>query len=132
MCSTDISPKTDEILLGNNLDQPAEFADGAFRLIYIDPPFNTGKRGEPTDARNSAGRGRRSNGFCRARLQDANCSRVVVYVDIFDDYMAFIAPRFGEARRILAADGTFYFHIDYREAHYCKLLLDRYSVATRS
>ena len=29
-----------------------------------------------------------------------------------------------QARRLLASEGTLYFHIDYREAHYCKLLLD--------
>ena len=46
------------------------------------------------------------------------------YGDAFDDYLAFLAPRLGEARRLLAPEGTLYFHIDYREAHYCKLLLD--------
>ena len=46
------------------------------------------------------------------------------YPDRYDDYLAFLEPRLREARRVLATDGTLYFHIDYREAHYCKLLLD--------
>jgi len=46
------------------------------------------------------------------------------YADAFDDYLAFLEPRLIEAHRVLALNGTLYFHIDYREAHYCKLLLD--------
>ena len=46
------------------------------------------------------------------------------YSDSFDDYLSFLAPRLEQAHRLLAREGTLYFHIDYREAHYCKLLLD--------
>jgi site-specific DNA-methyltransferase (adenine-specific) len=46
------------------------------------------------------------------------------YLDKFDDYLAFLEPRLREAHRILTANGSLYFHIDYREVHYCKLLLD--------
>ena len=46
------------------------------------------------------------------------------YADHFDDYLAFLMPRFEQARRLLTASGTFYLHVDYREAHYCKLALD--------
>ena len=46
------------------------------------------------------------------------------YRDIFDDYLEFLGPRLVEARRLLKQNGTLYFHIDYREAHYCKVLLD--------
>jgi site-specific DNA-methyltransferase (adenine-specific) len=35
-----------------------------------------------------------------------------------------LAPRLARARLLQAEHGTLYFHIDYREAHYCKLLLD--------
>jgi site-specific DNA-methyltransferase (adenine-specific) len=48
----------------------------------------------------------------------------LAYVDRFNDYLAFLEPRLREAHRLLAESGTLYFHIDYREAHYCKLLLD--------
>ena len=33
----------DQILLGDNLELLTQFDDGEFQLIYIDPPFNTGK-----------------------------------------------------------------------------------------
>ena len=46
------------------------------------------------------------------------------YDDEFADYLAFLEPRLTRARELLAPHGTLYFHIDYREAHYCKLLLD--------
>ena len=46
------------------------------------------------------------------------------YADVFDDFLAFLEPRLVEARRVLTSAGSLYFHIDYREAHYCKVLLD--------
>ena len=46
------------------------------------------------------------------------------YDDRFDDYWAFLEPRLAEAWRLLADDGTLYLHLDYREAHYAKVLLD--------
>ena len=46
------------------------------------------------------------------------------YSDLFDDYLAFLEPRLREAHRVLAPNGTLYFHIDCREVHYCKVLLD--------
>ncbi len=55
----------------------------------------------------------------RTRLLDESS-----YRDDFEDYLAFLEPRLREARRLLDSKGTLYFHIDYREAHYCKLLLD--------
>ena len=47
------------------------------------------------------------------------------YADTFDDYLAFLEPRLREAHRVLKPTGSLYFHIDYREVHYCKVLLDR-------
>ena len=46
------------------------------------------------------------------------------YDDRFDDYWGFLEPRLVEAWRLLADDGTLYLHLDYREAHYAKVLLD--------
>ena len=34
----------DEILLGDNLEILPRFEDGSFQMVYIDPPFNTGKQ----------------------------------------------------------------------------------------
>jgi len=117
------SPSCDEILLAENLTALSEFADAAFQLVYVDPPFNTGRRqarrtveAKPDVCGDRVGfQGRRY----RTRLLAESS-----YEDQFDDYLAFLEPRLREARRLLAVSGTFYLHIDYREAHYAKLLLD--------
>lgn len=117
------SPSCDEIVLAENLTALSEFADAAFQLVYVDPPFNTGRRQsrrtvetKPDVCGDRVGfQGRRY----RTRLLAESS-----YEDQFDDYLAFLEPRLREARRLLAVSGTFYLHIDYREAHYAKLLLD--------
>ncbi len=113
----------DLILHGDNLDLLPEFPDGSFQLIYIDPPFNTGKsqtrRTLATDASEDGARvGFQGRRYTTRLLAESS------YKDSFADYLAFLEPRLEHARRLLARSGTLYFHIDYREAHYCKLLLD--------
>jgi site-specific DNA-methyltransferase (adenine-specific) len=117
------APHADEIILGDNLDVLPQFADASFRLVYIDPPFNTGGvQRRLTLATTADDEGDRA-GFQgrRYRTELLNTSS---YRDSFDDYLAFLEPRLEHARRLLDTAGTLYFHIDYREAHYCKLLLD--------
>jgi site-specific DNA-methyltransferase (adenine-specific) len=110
-------------LLGDNLDVLPEFEDESFQLIYIDPPFNTGKvQNRKTLATVPDPDGDRT-GFKGKRYRTALLAESS-YRDQFDDYLEFLEPRLGEARRLLTQTGTLYFHIDYREAHYCKLLLD--------
>jgi site-specific DNA-methyltransferase (adenine-specific) len=98
-------------------------------LIYIDPPFNTGKtqaRLTLKTVRAPAGGGDR-NGFQGRRYRTERLGRRA-FADAFtssDAYLAFLEPRLREAHRLLAPDGSLYFHIDYREAHYCKVLLDQ-------
>jgi site-specific DNA-methyltransferase (adenine-specific) len=115
--------RDDLILLGDNLDLLPRFADETFQLVYTDPPFNTGRlQRRRTLAAVADADGDRA-GFGGRRYR----TRVLAesaYPDDFDDYLAFLEPRLVQARRLLAATGTLYFHIDYREAHYCKLLLD--------
>ncbi len=97
--------------------------DNQFQLIYIDPPFNTGRRQQrlTLETRRDADGDR--TGFGGRTYTTTERGRIS-YKDLFADYAQFIEPRLTEARRLLAADGTLYFHIDYREAHYCKVLLD--------
>jgi site-specific DNA-methyltransferase (adenine-specific) len=112
-----------ELLLGDNLELLPRFGDGTFQLAYLDPPFNTGRaqtrrtlkvvRDDDGDRKGFGGRRYRSE-----LLETSS------YRDTFADYLAFLEPRLREVRRVLRDDGTLYFHIDYREAHYCKLLLD--------
>ena len=98
--------------------------DGLARLIYIDPPFNTGRAQKRTTLKTRrAAQGDRTGFAGKRYVTEAIASHQ--FTDTFDDYIAFIAPLLEEARRLLAADGTLYFHIDYREVHYCKVLLDR-------
>jgi site-specific DNA-methyltransferase (adenine-specific) len=96
---------------------------GAFDLVYIDPPFNTGRRQrrDTIRVRRDDGGGRVGFGGRRYRSERI---RSLAFDDAHEDYLAFLEPRLTEARRVLAMHGTLYFHIDYREAHYCKLLLD--------
>ncbi|MFI5009120.1 MAG: DNA-methyltransferase [Solirubrobacterales bacterium] len=112
-----------EIILGDNLDVLPRFEDGAFQLIYIDPPFNTGKAQTRKTLQTVPDAGGDRTGFMGRRYKTRLLAESS-YLDMFDDYLAFLEPRLREAHRLLADSGTFYFHIDYREAHYCKLLLD--------
>jgi site-specific DNA-methyltransferase (adenine-specific) len=116
-------PTRDEILLGDNLDLLPRYADGSFQLIYVDPPFNTGKPQRRLTLATAADEEGDRVGFGGRRYRSELLERSS-YRDSFDDYLAFLEPRLREGRRLLAPTGTFYFHIDYREAHYCKLLLD--------
>jgi site-specific DNA-methyltransferase (adenine-specific) len=119
----DESPETDQILLGDNLQLLPAFADRSFQLIYIDPPFNTGHaQVRKTLAVVGDEEGERV-GF-QGRRYRTRLLAESSYRDAFDDYLGFLAPRLEHARRLLRDEGTLYFHIDYREAHHCKLLLD--------
>ena len=118
-----MTPPRSEILLGDNLAVLDRFPDGAFQLVYADPPFNTGRRQRRTTLATVADGAGDRTGFGGRRYR----SRLLAessYRDAFDDYLGFLAPRLEAMRRVLAPTGTLYFHIDYREAHYCKLLLD--------
>ncbi len=111
------------IILGDNLAVLPQLQSGVFQLIYIDPPFNTGKAQTRRTLETVPDREGDRTGFMGRRFKTRLLAESS-YLDEFDDYLAFLDPRLREAHRLLAASGTFYFHIDYREAHYCKLLLD--------
>jgi site-specific DNA-methyltransferase (adenine-specific) len=116
-------PEVDRILLGDNLELLPRFAGQSFQLIYIDPPFNTGKVQARKTLRTMADENGERTGF-QGRRYSTKLLAESSYRDCFEDYLAFLAPRLEQARRLLAREGTLYFHIDYRESHHCKLLLD--------
>ncbi|WP_438354314.1 DNA-methyltransferase [Microbacterium sp. CJ88] len=151
------APGSVEIHLGDNLAVTADFADATFTLIYLDPPFNTGRvqgRAVETarafitpDDRDALAEAPAEPHFAPAAPDpaDRSCSQnnapavrtgfhgrdyarlrgdLRTYDDRFDDYWGFLEPRLAEAWRLLADDGTLYVHLDYREAHYAKVLLD--------
>ena len=98
--------------------------DGAFELIYIDPPFNTGqpRRARRVSVERDEIAGERT-GFAGRRYRSRELSDIV-YADSFADYSAFLRPKLERARELLAPEGTLYVHLDYREAHYVKVSLD--------
>jgi site-specific DNA-methyltransferase (adenine-specific) len=113
------------IVYADNLEYLRTLADGCASLIYIDPPFNTGKRQERCriqtvrDDANGDRTGFKGNRYRTIKLGKSG------YEDTFDDFLAFLAPRLEEAFRLLAPNGSFFLHIDYREVHYCKVLIDQ-------
>lgn len=118
-----IDPNRDNVLHGDNLTLLPQLPSGAFQMIYIDPPFNTGKDQTRRTLETISDEGGDRTGFS-GRSYTTRLLAESSYKDSFDDYLAFLAPRLEEAHRLLDDTGTLYFHIDYREAHYCKLLLD--------
>lgn len=97
--------------------------DGCAQLIYIDPPFNTGRvqsRGSSVTTRTESGNRVGFKGQRYAIVRET----VLSYDDEFADYWGFLEPRLEEAWRLLDQTGTLYLHLDYREAHYAKVLLD--------
>jgi site-specific DNA-methyltransferase (adenine-specific) len=116
-------PAADLVLLGDNLDVLPRFADGSFQLVYADPPFNTGK----TVSRRTLSVLPNENGDrigFQGRRYASRVLKETSFPDAFEDYLGFLEPRVCELHRLLAPSGTLYLHLDYREAHYVKLLLD--------
>ncbi|MFB8188293.1 DNA-methyltransferase [Microbacterium sp. NPDC055988] len=156
---------------GDNLAVAATLPSGSFTLVYLDPPFNTGRtqgrqvvtarrtfttprESEPVteelpefrDPDGETGTGPRRSERGVAETEAAPTAETVptaevrhgfhghayervrgmlrAYDDRFDDYGSFLMPRLEEAWRLLADDGTLYLHLDYREAHYAKVMLD--------
>lgn len=97
--------------------------DESFQLIYLDPPFNTGRAQQRTALRTiRSPRGGRV-GFAGQTYETIK-GQVTSYDDTFADYWEFLEPRLAQAWRLLDRTGTLYLHLDYREVHYAKVLLD--------
>lgn len=119
-----IKKGTVKIIHGDNLDVLRSFSDGEFNLIYIDPPFNTGKiQNRKTIKVHQDSAGDRI-GFGDKKYKTEHIGDIG-YSDIFDDYLEFLRPRLEESYRVLAPNGALCFHIDQRESHYCKVMLDK-------
>jgi site-specific DNA-methyltransferase (adenine-specific) len=113
----------DLVIQGDSAHVLAALPEQTFDLIYVDPPFNTGR----SQARHTLSVTARPDGERTGfggRRYSAQLLRTLSFEDSFQDYLSFLEPRLRRARELLAPHGTLYFHIDYREAHYCKLLLD--------
>jgi site-specific DNA-methyltransferase (adenine-specific) len=111
------------IVQGDNLEVLRGLETGSVALIYIDPPFNTGKRQARTRLKTVRDDAGDRTGFKGQRYRTEKVGGTS-YADSFDDFLGFLRPRLEEAYRVLAPAGSLFFHIDYREVHYCKVMLD--------
>jgi site-specific DNA-methyltransferase (adenine-specific) len=115
------------IVHGDNLGVLQRMDSDSVELIYVDPPFNTGKqqsRKQLKTVRDDAGD---RVGFGGHRYRTTVLPKAAAhsgYGDSFDDFIGFLRPRLLEAHRVLSPTGSLFFHIDYREVHYCKVMLD--------
>ncbi len=112
------------IFHSDNLTALRTLPDESVDLIYVDPPFNTGttqRRARIRTVQDDAGD---RTGFGGRRYRTETLGSAPAYADIFDDYLGFLRPRLTEAHRVLTSKGSLFFHIDPREVHYCKVLLD--------
>jgi site-specific DNA-methyltransferase (adenine-specific) len=115
------------IVQGDNLAVLQGMAAGSVELIYVDPPFNTGKRQSRTQMKTIRDEQGDRVGFGGRRYRTEVLAEQAGgggYGDRFEDFPAFLRPRMVEAYRVLTATGSLLFHIDYREVHYCKVMLD--------
>ncbi len=131
--SNHVSTARNQILLGDNLPHLRRMADASAALIYIDPPFNTGRMQRRTRIKTTAvaaATAGQSDGGDRTGFGGRRYATEVIddgdkgYADSFDDYIGFLRPRLIEAHRILTATGSLFFHIDWRESARCRLLLE--------
>ncbi len=113
-----------KVIFSDNLEALASVPDESAALVYIDPPFNTGR----TQSRTTISTVRDEASGDRTGFQGKRYRTIEIgtsgYADAFDDYLGFLEPRLREARRVLKPNGSFFLHVDYREVHYCKVLLD--------
>jgi site-specific DNA-methyltransferase (adenine-specific) len=118
------SPDGDNLVVhGDNLPALAQLPDESFRLIYIDPPFNTGRVQSRQTMKTVRAVGGARKGF-QGREYETVKGLLYGYDDAFADYWEFLEPRLEEAWRLLDDRGTLYLHLDWREVHYAKVILD--------
>ena len=113
-----------KVYFSDNLMVLRQIPSESIDLIYIDPPFNTGRVQSRKRFKTVQDESGDRVGFS-GRTYKSEVLSENGYGDSFDDYTAFLKPRLQEAWRVLKPKGCLYFHIDYREVHYCKVMLDQ-------
>jgi site-specific DNA-methyltransferase (adenine-specific) len=118
-----LRPDRDLVVHGDNLGVLQRLETASFRLVYLDPPFNTGREQRRERLSTTASAEGDRTGFGGRRYATTRLGGAA-FADAFADYLGFLEPRLRELHRLLDDQGTLYLHLDYREAHACKLLLD--------
>lgn len=115
----------DLVVRAENLEALEELPEGSFAMVYVDPPFNTGRAQVRRTLRTTPAAAEASDrrGF-QGRTYASVLETLSRYDDAFEDYWGFLLPRLEQARRLLREDGTLYLHLDYREVHYAKVMCD--------
>jgi site-specific DNA-methyltransferase (adenine-specific) len=114
-----------QIILGDNAEVLAKLPENFARLMYIDPPFNTGNAQRRDRIRVQTTDGAGDRGGFGGRRYDVQRVESGSYEDRFDDFEAFLMPRIERALRCLTPDASLFVHLDFREVHYIKVALDR-------
>ena len=112
------------IVEAESIDLLRHVPNSSVDLVYIDPPFNTGKTRTLTRIRTEQDASGDRVGFQGKRYR-TQVLGTRSYADSFDDFLAFLSPHLEEFHRVLCSSGSLFVHLDYREAHYCKVELDR-------
>jgi site-specific DNA-methyltransferase (adenine-specific) len=120
----DVQSNQSTVYFCDNLEFLRQMPTESVALIYIDPPFNTGKAQKRTQIKTVRDENGDRVGFQGRRYRTQEIA-TRSFDDEFEDYIGFLTPRLEEAHRVLSPSGALYFHIDFREVHYCKVLLDR-------
>ncbi len=118
-----MSVPTLDIHFGDNLEVLKSFDSGSFDMIYIDPPFNTGRTQARTRIKTVRDDAGDRKGFKGQQYRTVRMG-TKAFADTFDDFMVFLEPRILEAQRLLKSNGSFFLHLDYREVHYAKVMCD--------
>ena len=105
------------------MDVLKEMESGSVNLVYVDPPFNTGKiqsrkRIETVRSEDGDRIGFKGHTYKTRVLGEQS------FFDIYDDYIRFLRDRIEQTERVLTSDGSFFLHLDYREIHYAKVMCD--------
>ncbi len=116
--------KIAKLYVGDNLEILRSLSSESFDLIYIDPPFNTGKVQKRTQIKTEQDDSGDRVGF-QGKVYKTTELGTKSYEDSFDDYLGFLVPRIKEAFRLLKKNGSFFLHLDYREVHYAKIECDK-------
>ena len=111
------------IVYGDNIKLLSKIPNKTIDFIYIDPPFNTGKKQWKYEKKKAIASEHGKHSF--GRLYETKITEITNgYQDKFEDYIDFLKQRLVHAYRILKDNGSIIVHVDWRHSHHIRILLD--------